>query len=87
VFAYRSQFLFPQRCACLKVIHDEFARRKGITAMGPGNRHQDDLIRGMQRTDPVDHQGIVNVPAPRRLFHDGGERLFRHARIVIQRHL
>src|SRR5439155_25977130 len=83
----RSFFFLPERRAGLEVVHDEFAGREGLAAMGAGDHYEHDLIGGFQLADAVNHEHFHHVPAGFRFGDDLFERLLGHAGIVLQRHL
>ena len=54
--------------------------------MGRRHRHQHDLVAGPQRPDTMDHASAADVEAPARLGDHRVDRLFGHARVVLELH-
>src|SRR4030095_9719206 len=57
----RRLFLFPERPSALEVVHDELARGEGLAAMRARHADQHDLVGGLQFTDAMDDECIVDV--------------------------
>ena len=66
------------------MMNSQAAKASPRCALVTADEH--DLVGGLERPDAMDDEGIGDVPARFRFVDDGGERLFRHARIVLERH-
>src|SRR5262245_3935229 len=84
--AVRVVLFFPERRLRLEVVHDELAGGERIAAMAARDRHQHDLVVRLQLAVAVDHGVVHDLPARARLFDDLLDRVFGHARVVLERH-
>src|SRR5205085_1010861 len=76
-----------ERSACLEIIHDELAGREDFAAMTARDHYQHDLVGWLEAADAMHDERIEHAPSRARLFNDAGNRLFRHARVMFERHL
>src|SRR5512139_4157604 len=79
-----GDFLLPERRTSLEVVDDEFAGGERLAAMRAGHSNQHDLVGRTQLADAMHDEGLDDVPARLRLGNDRRERLFGHARIVLE---
>ena len=82
-----APLLLPERGARFQIIHEKFSRLKGVHPMPRGSGDHHDLVARAHQAIAVDHQCARKGPARLRFLGNLGQRLFRHARVMLDHHL
>src|SRR5690606_6234069 len=85
-WAVGCRLLLPERRPRLQIVHDEAAGIERGLAMGTGGADEDDGFTRFQRADPVQNLQLEQWPALYGFVGNFPERLFGHARRVLQKH-